>query len=183
MLLAAVNLLRTRPRLLAYRGRPELAPGAAALLRRLVAGEVLLVVSAVVAAAVLSSLAPPAKALAKVGGASAHVGPGPVVVVVNKNSYRVELHVTPNRATVENGFSVRITRGGKPVTGAEVVAGATMLDMEMGTQSFALPETSPGVYSHAAPALVMVGHWGLSFNITPKNGAPFTVLLVDRANG
>jgi hypothetical protein len=29
----------------------------------------------------------------------------------------------------------------------------------------------------------MVGHWGLSFNITPKNGAPFTVLLVDRANG
>jgi copper transport protein len=183
MLLAAVNLLRTRPRLLAYRRRPELGPGAAALLRRLVAGEVLLVVSAVVAAAVLSSLAPPAKALAKVGGASAHVGPGPVVAVVNKNGYRVELHVTPNRAAVENGFSVRITRGGEPVTGAEVVTGATMLDMEMGTQSFALPETSPGVYSHTAPALVMVGHWGLSFNITPKNDAPFTVLLVDRANG
>jgi copper transport protein len=183
MLLAAVNLLRTRPRLLAYRGRPELGPGAAALLRRLVAGEVLLVVSAVVAAAVLSSLAPPAKALAKVGSASAHVGPGPVAAVVNKNGYRVELHVTPNRAAVENGFSVRIARGGKPVTGAEVVTGATMLDMEMGTQSFALPETAPGVYSHAAPALVMVGHWGLSFNITPKNGPPFTVLLVDRANG
>jgi copper transport protein len=58
-----------------------------------------------------------------------------------------------------------------------------MLDMEMGTQSYALTETSPGVYSHAAPALVMVGHWGLSFDITPKNGAPFSVLLVDRANG
>jgi hypothetical protein len=28
-----------------------------------------------------------------------------------------------------------------------------------------------------------VGHGGLSFNITPKDGAPFTVLLVDRANG
>ena len=152
-------------------------------MRRLVTGETLLVVSAVVAAAVLSSVAPPAKALAKVGGASAHVGPGPVAAVVNKNGYRIELHVTPNRAAAQNSFSVRITRGGKPVTGAEVVSGATMLDMEMGTQSFALPETSPGVYSHAAPALVMVGHWGLSFNVTPKNGAPFTVLLVDRANG
>jgi copper transport protein len=69
------------------------------------------------------------------------------------------------------------------VTGAEVVVGATMLDMEMGTQSYALTETAPGVYSHAAPALVMVGHWGLSFEVTPKNGSPFSVLLVDRANG
>ena len=183
MLLAAVNLLRTRPRLLAYRERPELAPGAASLLRRLVAGEVLLVLSAVVAAAVLSSLPPPSKALAKVGGASAHVGPGPVAEVVNKNGYRIELHVSPNRAAAQNSFALRITRGGKPVTGAEVVVGATMLDMEMGTQSYALTETAPGVYSHAAPALVMVGHWGLSFDVTPKSGAPFSVLLVDRANG
>jgi len=183
MLLAAVNLLRTRPRLLAYRERPELAPGAASLLRRLVAGEVLLVLGAVVAAAVLSSLPPPSKALAKVGGASAHVGPGPVAEVVNKNGYRIELHVSPNRAAAQNSFALRITRGGKPVTGAEVVVGATMLDMEMGTQSYALTETAPGVYSHAAPALVMVGHWGLSFDVTPKSGAPFSVLLVDRANG
>jgi copper transport protein len=183
LLLAAGNLLRTRPRLLAYRERPDLAPGAASLLRRLVAGETLLVVSAVVAAAVLSSLPPPSKALARVGSASARVGPGPVAEVVNKNGYRVELHVSPNRAAAQNDFSLRITRGGKPVTGAEVVIGATMLDMEMGTQSYALTETSPGVYSHSAPALVMVGHWGLAFNVTPKNGAPFSVLLVDRANG
>jgi copper transport protein len=183
MLLAAVNLLRTRPRLLAHRDRPELGPGAATLLRRLVGGEVLLVVGAVVAAAVLSSLPPPAKALAKIGGATAHVGPGPVAEVVNKNGYRVELHVAPNRAAVPNSFSLKITQAGKPVTGAEVVLGATMLDMEMGEQSFVLNETSPGVYSHATPALVMVGHWGLSFQVTPAGKAPFTVLLVDRANG
>jgi copper transport protein len=183
MLLAAGNLLRTRPRLLAYRERPELAPAAASLLRRLVAGEALLVVCAVAAAAVLSSLPPPSKALAKVGSASAHVGPGPVVEVVNKNGYRVELHVSPNRAAAQNTFSLRITRDGRPVTGADVVIGATMLDMEMGTQSYALTETSPGVYTHAVPALVMVGHWGLSFDVTPKGGAPFSVLLVDRANG
>ena len=183
MLLAAVNLLRTRPRLLAYRERPELAPGAASLLRRLVAGEVLLVVGAVIAAAVLTSLAPPAKGLARAGNPSARVGPGRVAEVVNKNGYRIELVVAPNRAAVPNSFSVAITRGGAPTRGAEVVSGFTMLDMEMGTQSYALTETSPGVYTRSAPALVMVGHWGLSFEITPPGKAPFTILLVDRANG
>ena len=183
MLLAAVNLLRTRPRLLAYRERPELAPGAASLLRRLVAGEVLLVVGAVIAAAVLTSLAPPAKGLARAGNPSARVGPGRVAEVVNKNGYRIELGVAPNRAAVPNSFSVAITRGGAPTRGAEVVSGFTMLDMEMGTQSSALTETSPGVYTRSAPALVMVGHWGLSFEITPPGKAPFTILLVDRANG
>jgi copper transport protein len=183
ILLAAVNLLRTRPRLAAYEVRPELAPGAAVLLRRLVTGEVLLVVSAVVAAAVLTSLPPPAKALASVGGASARVGPGPVTEVVNKNGYRLEFHVLPNRAAVPNTFSVRITRGGKPVRGATVITTFTMLDMEMGEQRDQLQEVSPGLYQRATPALVMVGHWGLSFEVTPPGQEPFTVLLVDRATG
>ena len=50
-------------------------------------------------------------------------------------------------------------------------------------QGYKLSESSPGLYEHSAPALVMVGHWGLSFAISPPAGAPFTVLLVDRANG
>jgi copper transport protein len=183
LLLAAVNLLRTRPRLAASRERPELGSGAAALLRRLVAGEVLLVVSAIVAAAVLSSLPPPAKALASTGSAVAHVGPGPVTEVVNKNGYRLQLQVTPNRAASVNTFSLRITQGVKPLTHATVVAGFAMLDMEMGTQSYTLPEQAPGLYERVAPALIMVGHWGLSFEVTPPGKAPFTVLLVDRANG
>ena len=29
----------------------------------------------------------------------------------------------------------------------------------------------------------MVGHWGLSFNVTPKNGPPFTAFIVDHATG
>jgi hypothetical protein len=29
----------------------------------------------------------------------------------------------------------------------------------------------------------MVGHWGLSFTVTPKGGEPFTVLIVDHAAG
>ena len=53
----------------------------------------------------------------------------------------------------------------------------------MQQQSYKLSEASPGLYEHSAPALVMVGHWGLSFAITPRTGSPFTVLLVDRAIG
>jgi copper transport protein len=183
MLLAAVNLLRTKPRLAAYRERPELGPGAAALLRRLVAVEVILVASAIAAAALLSSLPPPAKALAAVGHPTARVGPGRVVEIVNKNGYRLEIRVTPNRAAAPNTFVMQIARGGTPVRNADVTTSFAMLDMEMGQQEYRLEETSPGTYERAAPALVMVGHWGLSFDITIPGKEPFTVVLVDHATG
>jgi copper transport protein len=183
LLLASVNLLRTVPRFKASGRRPELGASAASLLRRLVAGESVLVAGAVLAAAVLSSLPPPSKALASVGGAKAHVGPGPVNEVVSQNGYRLALRVSPNRAAVPNSFEVGITRSGQPVRKADVTIDFAMLDMEMGQQAYHLSETAPGVYGHAAPALVMVGHWGLSFQIAPPGQKPFTVLLVDKANG
>jgi copper transport protein len=183
LLLASVNLLRTKPRLAAYRERAELGPDAAVLLRRLVTGEVLLVGSAVVAAAVLSSLPPPAKALAAAGRANARVGPGPVQQVIERNGYRLVFHVSPNRAAVPNTIAVRITRNGRPLRRATVIAGFAMLDMEMGTQSYQLPETSLGLYERSEPVLVMVGHWSMSFEITPPGQQPFSVLFVDRATG
>jgi copper transport protein len=106
-----------------------------------------------------------------------------VTQVLQKNGYQLQFHVDPNRAAVPNQFAVRIDRGGRPVRGADVTATFTMLDMEMQQQAYKLSEASPGLYEHSAPALVMVGHWGLSFAIAPQGGAPFTVLLVDRANG
>ena len=183
LLLASVNLLRTTPRFKASSRRPELGAPTATLLRRVVTGESLLVAGAVLAAAVLSSLPPPSKALASVGGARAHVGPGPVNEVVDQNGYRLALRVSPNRAAVPNSFQVGITRGGKPVEDADVTVDFAMLDMEMGRQAYHLSETAPGTYGHAAPALVMVGHWGLSFQIAPPGQKPFTVLLVDKATG
>ncbi len=183
MLLASGNLVRNTPRLQAAAAQPTLALGAARLLRALVSGEVLLVVAAIFAAAVLSSLAPPAKALATVGQASAHVGPGPVTEVVNRDGYRLEFHVNPNRAAVPNSFAVRVTRNGTPVRRADVTASFTMLDMEMGGLAYHLPETRPGLYQRSAPALVMVGHWGLGFDIRPPGGPPLSVFLVDKANG
>jgi copper transport protein len=172
--LAAFNLFRARARLE--------EPTVRAIVAR-VGGEALLVTAAVFAAAVLSSLPPPSKALASVGSASAHVGPGAVNQTVTKNGYTVTVQVDPNRAAVPNTFTVKLSKGGKPVSGAEVVQTFTMLDMEMGQQAYRLTETSPGVYTHAASALVMVGHWGLGLNITPPGGQAFDVLFVDKANG
>jgi copper transport protein len=183
MLLAAVNLSRTKPRLAAAAAQPALANDAASLLRLLVSGEVLLVVAAIFAAGVLSSLAPPAKALATVGSASAHVGPGAVSQLVVKNGYTLRFTVDPNRAAAPNTVSVRITKAGAPVRGADVTATFVMLDMQMGNVAYHLPETAPGLYARSAPALVMVGHWGLSFDIRPPGARPFTVLLIDKANG
>jgi copper transport protein len=177
LLLAAVNLARTKPRLQAR------DPSAPVLLRRLVQGEILFVAAALFAAGVLASLAPPSSALARVQDISARVGPGPVSETVAKGPYRVHVRVTPNRAAVNNAFELALTRNGRPVGGAEVVTKFDMLDMEMGEQSYRLRERRPGVFRHSAPALVMVGHWGLLFEVTPPGGRPFVVTLLDKASG
>ena len=183
VLLAAVNLVRTKPRLAAARNRPELGQSAARLLRQLVSGEAVFVTAAVLAAAVLSSLPPPAKALAQEGKAIARVGPGVVVKVAHQGAYTLRLGVTPNKAAAQNSFSLEVTKGGVPVSGGDVTVSFLMLDMEMGQQTYRLSETKPGLYTHDAPALVMVGHWGLSFDVTPKNGQPFNALFIDHAVG
>jgi copper transport protein len=182
MLLAPINLLRTKPRLEAAERRPDLAAGAAVLLRRLVQGEIVFVVAAIFFAALLSSLPPPSAALAQVGSASARVGPGPVVETIRRNGYVVEIRVAPNRAAVQNTFSVEVTRDGKPVSAA-VFARFAMLDMEMGSQGYQLRQVRPGVFERSAPALVMVGHWAIDFEVEPRGAQPFSVLLVDRASG
>jgi copper transport protein len=183
LLLAAVNLARTKPRLQAASVQPSVGPGAALLLRRLVQGEILFVAGALFAAAVLTSLAPPASALARVKNIAARVGPGPVSKVVEKGPYRVHVTVTPNRAAVQNTFSVTLTKGGKPVRGAEVISRFDMLDMEMAELSYRFREAQPGTFSKSAPALVMVGHWAIQFEVTPPGQQPFVVTLLDKASG
>ena len=152
-------------------------------LRSLVTLEIVLVAAVIFAAGVLSSFAPPSKALASIGKSSVRVGPGPVTQVVTRQGYRLEFHVSPNRAAVPNAFTVKITKNGVPLQNADVTTTFTMLDMEMGQQGYRLQEVSPGVYSQSKPALVMVGHWGLTFEIAPPGKQPLTVQFVDRANG
>ena len=181
--LGAVNMLRSTPRLVTARDRPEAGRGAATLLRRAISAEALILIGAVFAAAILSSLAPPANALAEEGKALARVGPGKVAETVHRAGYTLQVLVSPNKAAAPNSFALKLTRGGKPVQNANVTLTFAMLDMQMANQEFQLKETQPGVYSRPAPALVMVGHWGLTFSVTPKSGQPFTAVIVDRANG
>jgi copper transport protein len=180
-----MNYARTVPRLAAARERGDraLAESGARLLRRNVGTEVVLVTATLLAAMVLSSLPPPAKALAEVGQASAHVGPGAVERVIHHGSYTLAVHVDPNRAAQPSTFTLRLTQNGKPVTGARVTLRFAMLDMEMGTQAYTLPERSPGTYVRTTPALVMVGHWGVSYQVEPQGAQPFTVIVVDHAEG
>ncbi|HXR12390.1 MAG TPA: copper resistance protein CopC [Gaiellaceae bacterium] len=179
MLLASVNLLRTKPGL----ARAEVSEASARLLRRLVSAEAVLVTGAILVAAVLSSLAPPPPSFAEEGSALAHVGPGRVASTVTRNGYTLQVLVDPNKAVAPNSFGLKLTRSGKPVDGADVTLTFAMLDMEMPTQEYQLAQTAPGIYTRKAPALVMVGHWGLSFTITPRGGQPFTALVVDHAAG
>ncbi len=183
LLVASVNFLRNAPRLRAAERRPDLVPGAAKLLYKLVSVEIGLVVGIIFCAALLTSLAPPSQALAQAGKANATVGPGTVTRAVEEKGYKVELQIAPNRAAVQNAFAIKVTKDGKPVTGARVTTGFSMLDMEMGTQSYDFRESAPGVYSRSSPALVMVGHWGIAFTVEPPGQEPFTVLFVDKAGG
>jgi copper transport protein len=185
LVLGGLNFARTSPRLVAAHERKDADLGAsgAGLLRRNVTGEVLIVAGIVAAAMVLSSLPPPAKALGSLGAISAHVGPGPVNQTVHEGPYTVDIKINPNRAAAPSDFSITVKRGGAPVTGATVIQRFDMLDMDMQQQAYTLTEGPPGTYSRTAPALVMVGHWGLSFQVEPKGSAPFTVIVEDKAGG
>ncbi len=181
--LAAGNLRRSKPRLLAARVHPELGAPAAGLLRRLISGEAVLITGAVLAAAVLSSLAPPPPAFALQSSALASVGPGRVVQTVKRAGYELQVLVSPNKAVAPDSFALRITKDGRLLRRASVTLTLNHTEMQMPEQEYQLSETGPGIYSHAAPALVMVGKWALGFQITPTSGPPFSALIVDQANG
>jgi copper transport protein len=185
LVLGAVNNLRSRPRLVAAVARRDqaLGDGAARLLRRLVLGESALLFGAVAAAAILTSLAPPSDALAKLGKTDAHVGPGAVAQTFTRDGVRIQLGIQPNRAAIDNAFALRLQRNGKPVRNAQVTAQLDMLDMSMQQQAYTLAEVSPGVYRRSRPAFVMVGHWLLGYTIEIPGHKAIQLQVLDKAGG
>jgi copper transport protein len=181
--LGAVNLLHSKPRLVAPGEDAGAGDAAARVLRRTIGAEVVLVAGAVLAAAVLSSLAPPPAALAEASSNLATVGPGRVAAVVHTNGYTLQVLIAPNTVGTVDSFGLRLTKGGRPVSGADVTLAFNMLAMEMGQLEYQLVESSPGLYTRRAPALVMAGRWSLEFAITPKQGVPFNALVIDHATG
>jgi hypothetical protein len=110
-----------------------------------------------------------------------HVGPGPVARTVAHGAYRVALQLKPNRPGAKNRLAVRVTKGGRPVTGAKVSASFAMAAMDMGTWDYRLRERTGGLYAHRTTAPIMAGDWRLGVKVRPPDGAPFTVHVVDRA--
>ncbi|MBV9839273.1 MAG: FixH family protein, partial [Solirubrobacterales bacterium] len=145
--------------------------------------ESVIVAGAVFAAALLSSLAPPPPAFALQNSALAQVGPGRVAETVRRSGYQLQVLVSPNKAAAPDSFALRITKNGQPVRGADVTLTFNHTEMQMPEQEYQLTESRPGVYSRAAPALLMVGKWALAFQITPKSGPSFNALILDQANG
>ena len=177
MVLASVNLVRTKPRL--CRGRHP--PGARPLCCRLVAGEVL-VAGRFSPRHCSRASPPPSKTSRRKGRRPQRSVPGKVARRAPGRVYAETARRSEQSGRTEH-LRTADHRNGRPVTGADVTVTFAMLDMTMGTQEYQMTETAPGRTHARHPALVMVGHWGLSFTVTPKGGEPFTVLVVDHAAG
>ncbi len=99
---------------------PDGGARAIGLLRRTVGVEIVLVLAIVLAAMVLTSLPPPARALAEVGGVDAHVGPGAVATTVDHGA--VHAPPSPSRRTRRprpTCSALHLTRSGAPVHGRD----------------------------------------------------------------
>jgi hypothetical protein len=108
------------------------------------------------------------------------VGPGPFVVWLGTYGYRLSFRVTPNVGGLRrNEFTVRVTRGGRPVDAA-VRARFTMRTMPMPTLSLRLRRVAAGVYRGAGMKLTMIGPWEIRYHVEPRGARAFDVVLLDR---
>lgn len=145
---------------------------------------VALVLMAVALLGLVTGTSPHGKALApskpERANAAVSVGPGPLATVLRARPYQLQLRLTPNRAAVPGTISVELLKGGRPVNGARVRLTLSMLDMDMGHPTGILPQTAPGHYSHAWPALGMSGRYRLRFDIALPGATPSSLSVVDR---
>ena len=146
MLLAAVNLLRTKPRLDAARERPELGPPAATLLRRLVTGEARdRRVRRLRGGPPLEPRAAREGARGGGVGARARRPRQGRSAVVQQNGYTLKMLVSPNKAAAPNTLRAPDHEGtAGRLRGADVTLTFAMLDMQMANQEYQLDRDAPG---------------------------------------
>ena len=178
---------RNTPRLAGGAGAARPRPPAAAqpAARCSSRGEVVLVAGAVFAAAVLSSLPPPPKALASIGAVErtrrARRRDGDRRARTATGS---TFDVDPNRAAVPNAFSVGISKDGRPRSRAPT----SRRRSPCSTWRWG---SSPTTFRRRRPASTRGRRRRSSWSATggsrstsrPPGGSPFTVVLVDKANG
>jgi hypothetical protein len=120
-----------------------------------------------------------AGAAAAGAGEGATVGPGPVARTVSVGGNRVEVRIAPNAGgRRDNVFTVRTTRGGRPV-GAAVSIRFTMPAMAMPSLGLRLRETAPGTAAGTGQTLTMPGRWLIRVSVRPRGAAAFAFTLED----
>jgi hypothetical protein len=103
------------------------------------------------------------------------------VAIANAGPYRLVLDMGPNRASVANGLSLRISDHGRAVGGAHVTVGFSMPSMNMWhAYTSRLAPGPAGSYRTAVPILGMSGTWQLRVHVTRPGAAAITVNVNDR---
>ena len=146
-------------------------------------GESALLVGAVVAASILTSIAPPSDALAKLGKSDGKVGPGAVARTFTRDGVRIQVGIRPTARRSTTRSRCACSAPASPCATRASPRELDMLDMSMQQQAYTLPEISPGVYERKRPALVMVGHWLLGYTIEIPGRKPIHLQVVDKAEG
>jgi YtkA-like len=91
------------------------------------------------------------------------------------------LALTPNRDHGPNQVWVRISRGGRPLTGARVTVAFSMPSMNMwNVYRASLAPAGAGRYLATVPVLGMAGRWRLGVGVVPSRGRSVRLAVTDR---
>lgn len=103
------------------------------------------------------------------------------VAIARSGPYRVLLQIGPNRASVANEMSLRISKHGRPLTGARTTVVFSMPAMNMRDGYTSRTTQRPdGSYVASLPVLGMSGTWQLHVQVRRPGARAITVTFNDR---
>jgi hypothetical protein len=89
--------------------------------------------------------------------------------------------LTPNRGSGVNRVWVRLSRRGRPLTGARIAVAFSMPSMNMWiVYSTSLAAAGAGRYGATLPVLGMAGRWRLEIGVVSSGGRRIRVAVTDR---
>jgi YtkA-like len=99
----------------------------------------------------------------------------------SSTGYSVTVTMTPNHANGPIALSMLVFGHGRALSGARARVSFSMPSMNMSNAYTApLRARAGGHYAAAIPVLGMAGRWRLRFELMPRSGRPFHVVVDDR---
>ncbi|MGZ4195377.1 MAG: FixH family protein [Solirubrobacteraceae bacterium] len=103
------------------------------------------------------------------------------VIRRSTRGYLVTVTMTPNNANGPIALSMHVSGHDRALSGARAQVSFSMPSMNMSNAYTApLAASARGHYAAAIPVLGMAGRWRLRFDVTPRSGRPFHVVVDDR---